>query len=1073
MTPPLTDTVVLLASTSGRRHAGRLVAGERAIHLSSEMCIPPAAGSSLPLPEAGEVVPSPPPGPDQAVTRPRRRFLFGVPGPRTDLALIAVVVLVLGIWAEIRTSWLQSAALARLTSSISWTASDSSSEGAAMLPAPTGPYDQRLGYTRIPVFRERLAEYPYELESHAVASPALERLIDWGLYPIYREKDQAGLQVLGQEGELMFRARYPDNLFASFDDIPALVRDALLWIENRELLDPYSPTSNPAIEWTRISGALAGYALSNVGVAPSSTGGGSTLATQIEKFRHSPGGVTRSPTDKLRQIASASARAYVDGRDTRGARRGIVTDYVNSVPLAAIRGYGEVNGLGNGLWAWYGLDMDEVFRALRVEDESASTEALAEKAHGFRAVLSLFVAQRRPTYYLARAQGREDLDELVDAHVRLLARDGVISEPLRVASLEARGSMNLHAHAPAPPPISFIHQKASHAVRAELLEVLDIERLYELDRLDLTVESTISVPTQAAVSAELERLHDPEYARAIGLTAPRLLESGDPSRVYYSLLLLERTPRGNLVRVQTDNFPGPFDVNRASKLELGSTAKLRTLVTYLEVIATVHADLSPLTAAGRDSAVVVLDDPLTRWTVSHLAADADATLAETLEAAMTRTYSANPAETFFTGGGTHRFSNFDDTYDHRAITVTEAFRQSVNLVFVRMMRDIVRYHTLRVPGSTARVLEDPADPARMEYLQRFADTEGRTFIARFHARYRAVDPDSLLSTFLDGRRRAPQRLAWAYRAVRPVGTTEELAEVLATLDPDAPVSPATVVDMFRRADASAQNLPDLGYLAGVHPLEIWLVRHLLEHPGASLGEIVEASAAARQEVYRWLFRANTRAQDQRIRSMLEVEAFLEIGRTWRRLGYPFANLVPSLGTSIGSSGDRPLALADLAGILVADGVRSAPASIERLRFAEGTPYEASFGREPGGGEQVLPAEVARVAAAALLDVVENGTGRRARGAIVTADGQPLAIGGKTGTGDNRRYTRAVDSGVTTSTIVNRTAAFVFHIEGRYFGVVTAFVEGAEAAQYRFTSALPVQVFRQLSPALTPLVTGAP
>ncbi|MBK6356965.1 MAG: hypothetical protein IPF44_09665, partial [Betaproteobacteria bacterium] len=38
------------------------------------------------------------------------------------------------------------------------------------------------------------------------------------------------------------------------------------------------------------------------------------------------------------------------------ARRRIVLDFVNPAPLGGIPGYGEVIGLGDGLWAWYGQD---------------------------------------------------------------------------------------------------------------------------------------------------------------------------------------------------------------------------------------------------------------------------------------------------------------------------------------------------------------------------------------------------------------------------------------------------------------------------------------------------------------------------------------------------------------------------------------------------------------------------------------------------------------------------------------------------------------------------------------------
>jgi membrane peptidoglycan carboxypeptidase len=103
---------------------------------------------------------------------------------------------------------------------------------------------------------------------------------------------------------------------------------------------------------------------------------------------------------------------------------------------------------------------------------------------------------------------------------------------------------------------------------------------------------------------------------------------------------------------------------------------------------------------------------------------------------MERTYSANPAERFVTGGGVQTFSNFDRTYDQQALTVLVGFRHSVNLVFVRMMRDIVNHYMYRVPGSTAHVLEERGTPLRQEYLARFADREGIQFLNQFIPRYR-------------------------------------------------------------------------------------------------------------------------------------------------------------------------------------------------------------------------------------------------------------------------------------------------------------------------------------------------
>src|SRR3546814_13568636 len=74
----------------------------------------------------------------------------------------------------------------------------------------------------------------------------------------------------------------------------------------------------------------------------------------MEKFRHSPEGRTGTVSEKLRQMISASLRGYLDGANTTAARRQIVVDYLNSTPLAARAGFGEVIGLGDGLWAWFG-----------------------------------------------------------------------------------------------------------------------------------------------------------------------------------------------------------------------------------------------------------------------------------------------------------------------------------------------------------------------------------------------------------------------------------------------------------------------------------------------------------------------------------------------------------------------------------------------------------------------------------------------------------------------------------------------------------------------------------------------
>ena len=65
--------------------------------------------------------------------------------------------------------------------------------------------------------------------------------------------------------------------------------------------------------------------------------GGSTLAVQLQKYRHSGNGRTNGPAEKLRQIAAASLSAYRSGPNTRKERHEVVLDYLNTLPLSPRR----------------------------------------------------------------------------------------------------------------------------------------------------------------------------------------------------------------------------------------------------------------------------------------------------------------------------------------------------------------------------------------------------------------------------------------------------------------------------------------------------------------------------------------------------------------------------------------------------------------------------------------------------------------------------------------------------------------------------------------------------------------
>src|SRR5262249_9954625 len=116
-------------------------------------------------------------------------------------------------------------------------------------------------------------------------------------------------------------------------------------------------------------------------------------------------------------------------------------------------------------------------------------------------------------------------------------------------------------------------------------------------------------------------------------------------------------------------------------------------------------------------------------------------------------------------------------------------------------------------------------------------------------------------------------------------------------------------------------------------------------------------------------------------------------------------------------------------------------------------------------QQVLVPEAARAARKAMAAVVESGTARRLAGVFRMSDGKLITVGGKTGSGDNRIETFNRWGNVTSSRATNRTAAFVFYIGDRYFGVITAYVQGREAEHYHFPSAVPGALLKILAPTI--------
>ena len=959
---------------------------------------------------------------------------------------------------ELNTSWLQAHLFHALSAQLTYQVKPGSSP-LTVYPS-SGPLDERRGYTRLPIILSRLQNKGFVIQAQAHPSPELTTITNLGIPPIYREKAQGGLHIVDAHGQVLFHHADPNRVFPNFETIPPLLVQTLLFIENRELLDPCCPYANPALEWDRLGQAFLTQGIRLV-TKDQNVPGGSTLATQLEKFRHSPGGQTSSLLEKAKQVTAASLRIYHDDVRTPEAQKFLVVDYMNSFPLGAYPGAGEIHGFGDGLWVWYHMDLDGFRRAL-ADPDPVSLEKMALAAATYKKGVSLLLALRRPSYYLTHIDA---LNEKTNAYLRLLTKAGILSSALGDLAL-------IYPLVFAPPTLTtpsdnvFQDQKAENFIRVHLQKLLGVPNLYSLDHLDLSVETTMDRSLQAQATTLLQQLADPAFVTASKLTLPHLLDRGNPEDIIYSLTLYERTPEGNLLRVQTDTLNQPLDMNQGSKMDLGSTAKLRTLVTYLETIERLHHTYARQTPQSLRELNLQSMDPLSRWAVTHLQTSSDQSLSGMLQAALDRRYSASPTERFWTGGGLHTFANFNRADNEKQFTVRDAFHHSVNLVFIRLMRDLVQYHTLAIPGSTAMVLKDPLNPIRSQYLQRFAQQEGRIFLYRFYDKYKGRTPEEAWQLVLHQTRLTPLRLAVLLRSIEPGKDVQTFTTALRQAFPTINLTPEKANRLYVQTDPLALSLADRGYVARIHPLELWTAAFLRQHPNTSKSALAQASEQELVKVYAWLFKTHRKAaQDSRIRLILEQEAFMEIHKAWKRVGYPFATLVPSLATAIGSSADRPAALTELMGILVNEGQKIPTVTIRQLHFAEGTPFDTRVVPQEPRHEQVLNPLIAQVLRQELIGVVEHGTAIGAKGALPLSKGMTISIGGKTGTGDHRQKVYERGYRLIESRPISRTATFVFLIDNRFFGTITAQVSGPQSSDFSFTSSLPVHIFRLFAPNL--------
>lgn len=994
--------------------------------------------------------------------------------------------------------------------------------------AAAGPFDERRGYAAAPDFCKALTGLGWKQVSKDVSWQD-RAVMGVPLYPIYPEKLQAGMALYDANGILMDQFRDPLHVYAAFEDIPPEFVHSLLFVENKNLLGDHAATLNPAIEWPRLLRATVGHV---TGMGDGA--GASTLATQLEKFKHSPDGLTRNARQKFQQMLTASTRPYEHGPDTQARSRAIALEYINGMPLSSVSTGEEIHGLADGLDRWMGEGFEDANALMRKPEKDLSDAEMARKGEIYRKALSLIMSVTMPSAFLneksmvvsedaggKKIKGREALDLRVRKYLPLLRDAGIISPRLYEATVAAKveftpASSHLRTRDSIP-------HKSVNLLRSQLAQMMKISGgLYSLDRIDGAAYSTLDSTVSGKVLDFLNYAKTPEGAQELGIIGAKLLPSPDSAaRVNYAFTLYEITENGNVLRVEEDTSPEAMNLNRHVKAGFGSTAKARTYADYLEVVAIFHDRYNGKTPEELKAVRIDGKNNLARWALEYLAdPETDKSLMAMQRASLQRVYSANPGEMFFTGGGLHPpFSNFDPKDNHRSFTVSEALYDSVNLPFIRIMRDIVQATMFLDMQIDEAFFTDPDNKQRREYLEKFVHAEGTQFLWRAWKKQSDKTPEELLSLLAEQTSRSPDKLAVIYRSLKPDESFENFrAFILRECKDCARDSGADEKQdraLRKKYDDYAPgkfDINDRGYLARpVHPLELWLGEYKIAAHNAAIRELhqtysamspaalaavkvdpkdtltrwavdflsnpeiadkslpamlhaaqavkmtdggwqkaVDASAEVRLLSYKWLLDSNKiEAQNTRLHTILEQEAFTHIRDRWAKFGFPFEKMVPALDSALGVSSDKPEALATFIGIVQNGGKLVDNHAFTDIKLAENTPYWKHYQPPAAQSRQVMRPETAALVREGMLGVVEFGTGQRLKGVVKLSDGTVLQTGGKTGT-DNQDY--AVNP--------KRTMTFINFIGTRHFAVISAIMHDPKPNE-KPTSGLVTQLMKEM------------
>ena len=985
------------------------------------------------------------------------------------------------------------------------------------IPIPDSPRWKRDGMTYYPQLFDVLndAGFQVDKETHLVLTPQAKKLFDMGIFPFnhYQGKAFSGLKIMDRHKKIVYQYQHP-NQFKDFQHISPFILKALLVWENDKLrhlvFDKNKDDAelNYLIEGPRMIKSASEYVQYKI-TGEGSYSGGSTLMTTLEKITNTPGGRTHSITDKINQMIGAGIHLYGGSTDISSASgsgsgyesdngrrvKKALVDFLNTVPMAGgPKSYaGELLGFGAAYYAWFGYTIDELNEQLKSKDRQARSQA-------YKNICSLIVAIRRPSQLLLAPEAvarqanvllsRLKKKQLINSALYVKARAMKPEwRPQKNHRLKLDYALHREASSARNHYTHLIRQAvARKSGKAESKKI----NLQTVDNMPVAIEMT----TDSQLEKDIRGILDDMYTgvaqkspfvqgRQKGLLQSLSLD--ELKQIQYGVIVLEiDAQRHWKILANTDTQSKVvYNPAKQGRFQWGSTAKLRVLVNYLMIIHDEALLLQQelLSSTFKDSGSKQYKQSsllkeyskssvtIKRLLASYLKKYPQSSMEQILAWAMSRRFSANPDSKFLTGESWHQFHNYQKSDDRKNPNLWQMTTESINLSFVRLMREVVDYYIDQSGYDKIAILTDKKNSVRKKIIDNSVKQEEAVYLDG-------------LNFFIEGIQSSFSDFALADEKT----IKEHLAEE--TLDEKKEVTNREII-IRAREFVKTMNLPvdkdsenksyNSAYskeLEKYRRLTSWfkritdyekkwlLARVRQQHSRYSEPEsdaLTVEQARIIEQTSNWL-RTSKFWIKNTLYTHMERQAFSKgVTPAWQKLGYPF-KVSPSYAVVLGSSGDTPMSLIELAGTLLNDGLHEKNiSSIERIILAPGSEFETPFKIEYQQ-ERIIPRAIAIVVRKAMAGVLQKGT-------AVFASRHPLmryvqSAGAKTGTGDNRYNQKPI----------NRSAAVLSVLDSgegkaKYAICITMSVTEGDIERYNFTSKVPVRILSRIADHLSPIVAN--